>query len=232
MTDLRVVAAGDTALIAEFDERIDAAVNAGAVALAHALRGAGLAGVRDIVPAYRSVTVHFDPLLADAAVLEHRVRAAASGAPAADAPPGALIHVPVCYDAELGPDLDAVAGAAGLSTGEVVALHLSRDYRVFMLGFVPGFAYMGTVDPRLALPRRPEPRTAVPAGSVGIAGGQTGIYPSQTPGGWHLLGRTPLRLVSLDAAVPTLFRAGDRVRFHRVDRALFERVARTQEFEP
>ena len=142
------------------------------------------------------------------------------------------MHVPVCYDAAFGPDLDVVAQFAGIGWREVVDLHASRDYRVFMLGFVPGFAYMGTVDLRITLPRRSAPRAAVPAGSVAIAGGQTGIYPSQTPGGWHIIGRTPLVLVSLDRAAPSLFAAGDRVRFHEVDLAAFEEIGRAQDFVP
>lgn len=232
MNDFRVVAAGDAALVAQFDDRIDAAVNARAIALAQALRRASLPGVCDIVPAYRAVTVYFDPLRADAADLEAHLRAAASAEPDADALAGPRVHVPVCYDEEFGPDLDTVARFAGLSAREVIDAHLSRVYRVFMLGFVPGFAYMGTVDPRLALPRRREPRTSVPAGSVAVAGGQTGVYPSPTPGGWHIIGRTPLRLVSFDTSAPSLFAAGDGVRFHQIDRAAFEQIARVQELVP
>jgi len=232
MNDVRVAAAGDAALVAEFDDRIDAVVNARAIALAQALRSASLPGVRDIVPAYRAVTVYFDPLRADAATLEAHLRAAAAQASDVQPLAGPLVHVPVCYDAEFGPDLDTVARFAGLTVPEVVDVHCSGDYRVFMLGFVPGFAYMGPVDARIALPRRAAPRTAVPVGAVAVAGGQTGIYPSQTPGGWHIIGRTPMRLVSFDTPVPTLFTAGDRVRFHQVDRAAFEQIARGQAFVP
>lgn len=232
MNDIHVVAAGDAALVAEFDDRIDVSVNRRAIAVAQALRHASLAGVRDIVPAYRTVTVYFDPLCIDAAELEGQMRAAAAVEPDARELDGPLVHVPVCYDAAFGPDLDVVAQFAGIGWREVVDLHASRDYRVFMLGFVPGFAYMGTVDLRITLPRRSAPRAAVPAGSVAIAGGQTGIYPSQTPGGWHIIGRTPLVLVSLDRAAPSLFAAGDRVRFHEVDLAAFEQIARAQDFVP
>lgn len=233
MNDVRVVAAGDAALVVEFADRIDAAVNARAIAVAQALRAAALPGVRDIVPAYRSVTLYFDPLRADATEIDARLRQAAAACEL-DAPPldGPLVHVPVCYDADYGPDLDQVARFAGVAPRDVVALHCSREYRVFMLGFVPGFAYMGTVDSRIALPRRTEPRTAVPAGAVAIAGGQTGIYPRQTPGGWHIIGRTPLALLSFDRPVPSLLAAGDRVRFHQVDRTVFEQVARGQAFVP
>jgi inhibitor of KinA len=155
-----------------------------------------------------------------------------SSPPDAPAVAGSLVHVPVCYDEEFAPDLEVVARFAALGRSAVIDLHCSREYRVFMLGFVPGFAYMGTVDARLALPRRAEPRTAVPAGSVGVAAGQTGIYPSQTPGGWHLVGRTPLHLLSFDRPTPAMFTAGDRVRFHTVDRAAYDLIARVQEFVP
>lgn len=232
MTEVRVVAAGDAALVAEFDDRIDSAINARAIALAQALRRARPNGIRDIVPAYRSVTVYFDPLRTDATVLESQMRAAATAGTDAHPQAGPLVHVPVCYDEDFGPDLERVARFAGLPVREVVHLHGSREYRVFLLGFVPGFAYMGMVDPRIALPRLSEPRTAVPAGSVGIAGDQTGIYPRQTPGGWNVIGRTPMALVSLDRPVPSMFAAGDRVRFHQVDRSAFEQIARVQVFEP
>lgn len=225
MNAVRVVAAGDAALVAEFDDRIDVEVNARAIALAQALQQAKLPGVRDIVPAYRAVTVYFDPLRTDATGLAAQLEASVTAGVDGLDTTGSLVHVPVCYDDEFGPDLEAVARFAGLSPRAVVELHVSREYRVFMLGFVPGFAYMGPVDPRLAVPRRSEPRTAVPAGSVAVAGGQTGIYPSRTPGGWHLIGRTPKPLVSFDAPVPALFAPGDRVRFHQVDRAEFDAIA-------
>jgi inhibitor of KinA len=122
----------------------------------------------------------------------------------------------VCYGGEYGPDLDDVAAFAGCSAEDVVARHLSREYRVYLVGFIPGFAYMAEVDPSIAAPRRSTPRTAVPAGSVAIAGGQTGVYPSVTPGGWNIIGRTPLAPYDASRSEPFLFRSGDRVRFQRV----------------
>ena len=136
---------------------------------------------------------------------------------------GATIDVPVCYGGDFGPDLADVAALGGCTEDEVVRLHSGTEYRVYVVGFVPGFAYMGVVDDRLALPRRAAPRTRVPAGSVAIAAGQTGIYPMETPGGWHLLGRTPIRPFDPGRAEPVLFRPGDRVRFHAIDRETFER---------
>jgi inhibitor of KinA len=149
-----------------------------------------------------------------------------SGHPApSPAAPHAVVRIPVCYGGELGPDLDGVAAFGSVSTDEVIALHSAPTYRVFMLGFVPGFAYMGVVDARIAAPRRPTPRVRVPAGSVGIAGVQTGIYPTETPGGWQLIGRTPVKPFDARREKPFLMKAGDSVQFYPIDRAEFERLA-------
>ena len=129
----------------------------------------------------------------------------------------ALVRVPVCYGGEHGPDLDQIAAAAGLTVEEAIELHCAPIYRVFMIGFMPGFAYLGLVDDRLAAPRRAEPRVRVPAGSVGIAGRQTGIYPADTPGGWMLVGRTPMRPFDLARETPCLFKPGDAVQFYPID---------------
>jgi len=224
MNGARIVAAGDAALVAEFEERIDPAVNARVVALADALRALELPGVRDVVPTFRSVTVYFDPLVADVAGLADAMRELARTGAAAHARESRTVDVPVCYDAVYGLDLDDVARGAGMTAAEVIELHTAATCRVFMLGFVPGFAYLGPIDPRIATPRLAAPRTRVPAGSVGIAGAQTGIYPLATPGGWNLVGRTPLRMLDLTRDTPARLRPGDRVRFRAIDRAEFERL--------
>jgi inhibitor of KinA len=218
----RIVTAGDSALIVEFEERIDPAVNARAIALAESLQAAKIPGVRDVVPTYRSVAVFFDPLRTGYDALVDRLEANASTASPDAAAPREPIRVPVCYGGDLGPDLGAVAAFAGIAEDEVVALHTSATYRVFMLGFVPGFAYMGIVDQRIAAPRHSTPRVRVPIGSVGIAGVQTGIYPAETPGGWQLIGRTPIKPFDPLRAEPFLTKAGDAVRFHAIDRAAFD----------
>ena len=230
MTPARIVQAGDAVLVAEFDDRIDAAVNARVIALADAVRSASVAGVRDVVPTFRSVAVYFDPLAADVTKLEALLRELARTVAPADEGASTLVEIPVCYDREFAPDIDDVVAFAGLqSPDDVAAIHSARTYRVFMLGFVPGFAYLGSVDERIAAPRRPSPRTQVASGSVGIAALQTGVYPRQTPGGWNIIGRTPIRMLSLDSAEPSLLKAGDSVRFHPIDRAGFDRLAREQE---
>jgi inhibitor of KinA len=210
-----VVPAGDAALAVRLAERIDPAVNAWCVACARALEQELGAAQRDVVIGYCSVTVYFDSLHADAAWVEDRIHSIAAGVRADEHAGGAVVEVPVHYGGEFGPDLEDVAAFAGGSTEDVVDRHVSREYRVYLVGFVPGFAYMAEVDPAIAAPRRASPRTSVPAGSVAIAGGQTGIYPAVTPGGWNIIGRTPLAPYDPSRREPFLFQPGDRVRFRR-----------------
>lgn len=202
-------AAGDAGLLVELEPVIDAAINARALAIAAALRDAALPGVRDVVPAYRSVAIHFDTT-ADTRSLTPRIAALADQAVATGQ--GRDVEVPIVYD---GVDLDAVATRAGLSPQAVADRHAAGEYRVFMLGFLPGFPYMGSVDAAIAAPRHPTPRLRVPAGSVGIAGRQTGIYPCESPGGWQIIGRTPLPMFDASREEPATLMPGDRVRFVR-----------------
>lgn len=212
LTRPRLHASGDSLLLVEFEARMDAAVNARVVALAAAIAAAALPGVRDVVPGYASVGVHVDPLRLDAAALERVIAHSWDAAAGAEAV-GRTVEIPVCYGGVNGPDLADVAAFAGCSADDVIRRHASGTYRVFMLGFLPGFAYLGAVDAAIAMPRRDSPRTAVPRGSVGIAGQQTGVYPTESPGGWRLIGRTPWRMFDATRAQPALLRAGDLVRF-------------------
>jgi KipI family sensor histidine kinase inhibitor len=216
MPPFRILPAGDAALLVELPERVDPELNAWCVALARALATRLGAAVRDAVVGYSSVTVYFDPLAVAAAWLEAEIRAAALALDRTSRSPGALVEVPVSYGGVGGPDLADVATFARCSEAEVIDLHAGREYLVYMVGFVPGFAYLAEVDPRIAAPRRASPRTAVPAGSVAIAGGQTGIYPAVTPGGWNIIGRTSLQPYDPGRDEPFLFRPGDRVRFRPV----------------
>ena len=218
----RLVSAGDSVVVVEFEERIDREINARAVALAARIRNAAAPGIRDVVPTFRSVAVYFDPLQTDYEALinrleEHVIALDRSESPVERARGGVrAIRVPVCYGGEFGPDLAEVAQFASVSESEAARLHAGTTYRVFMIGFLPGFAYMGTVDSRIAAPRRTTPRTRVPAGSVAIAGPQTGIYPSESPGGWQVIGRTTLRPFDPSRAEPAMFSAGDFVQFYSV----------------
>jgi KipI family sensor histidine kinase inhibitor len=203
--------AGDSALIVELGDGIDPAVNARAVALAARLRADAHDGVRAVIATFRSVAVFFDPQRIDLEALKaHVLRLPADTTGGVER---SAIEVPVEYGGEAGPDLDAVAVGAGLPAADVIARHAAREYRVFMVGFLPGFAYLGPVDAAIAAPRHASPRLRVPPGSVGIAGQQTGIYPQASPGGWQIVGRTTTRPFETRRVPPALFAPGDRVRF-------------------
>lgn len=211
---MKVRLAGDTLLLVDFEPVIDPLVNARVVALGHAVRGRGLAGVRDVVPGYCSLGIHFDPLRTDLVALERIVRSEGYALEATtDLPVSRVVEIPVRYGGDAGPDLDGVARFAGCSTREVIELHAGTTYRVYMLGFVPGFAYLGRVPSAIAAPRHRVPRERVPAGSVGIAGQQTGVYPIESPGGWQLIGRTSAVMFDPLREPASLLEAGDLVRF-------------------
>ena len=198
---------GDAALLAELGSRLDTALNTRAIALAAALQKRR--DVRRALAGHGTVTVYFEPEQVTHDALAAAIRRLAQRRPPVDEP-GRLHRIPVVYD---GPDLDDVAAATGLPRARVVELHQRPIYRVFLVGFVPGWAYMGPLADELALPRRAVPRTDVPAGSVAIANQETGVYPVVSPGGWHLIGRTTVRLFIPDSDPPSLFRIGDRVKF-------------------
>jgi inhibitor of KinA len=218
----RIVPAGDSAIFVEFEERIDPGVNARTIAFAEAIQAANLAGVRDVVPTYRSTAIYYDPLRTDGGALLACVQREAVRSAPAPAAASAPLRIPVCYGGELGPDLPAVAAYAKAEEVEVIRLHAAAIYRVFMLGFVAGFAYLGIVDDRIAMPRRSTPRVRVPAGSVGIGGIQTGVYPAETPGGWQLIGRTPLKPFDPERDNPFLMKAGDSVQFYPIARREYD----------
>lgn len=209
----RLVLAGDSALLVEYANRIEPAVNAQVVALAERIESARLPGVRDIIVTYRALAVCFDPLVTDPVRLRRDVGALVEDGTVPAEDPPTIVEIPVRYGGASGPDLEDVARFAGCSPDEVVRLHVAPTYRVYMLGFIPGFSYLASVDERIAMPRHATPRLRVPAGSVGIAGPQTGIYPSEAPGGWRLIGHTAVRPFDPGRSDPFLLRPGDRVRF-------------------
>jgi inhibitor of KinA len=218
-TSFRLVQAGDSVVVVELEDRIDERINAQALDLARAVEAERLAGVRDIVPTYRSVAVYFDPLRTDYArlcdLLSAHARERSAGIPGAfRTGVRSPVRIPVRYGGQDGPDLAGVAVLAKLPEAEVIARHTGRVYRVFMMGFLPGFPYLGTVDPAIAAPRHATPRLKVPAGSVGIAGSQTGIYPTESPGGWQLIGRTAVKLFDLSRPDAFLLQPGDAVEFY------------------
>jgi inhibitor of KinA len=221
---VRIAAAGDAALLVEFAQTIDARINSRAIALAERLRRRCGTAVRDAVVGYATLTVYFDPLVVDGAWMEEEIRDSAAAVEDLHAAPGVEIDVPVCYGGEFGPDLADVAAFGACTEEDVISVHVATTYRVYMVGFVPGFAYLAAVDRRIAAPRRATPRDAVPAGSVAIAGSQTGIYPSVTPGGWNIIGRTPLKPYDPERANPFLLQPGDTVKFRAVSPDEYQRL--------
>ena len=237
--DWRIEPLGDRCLMVEFGQRVDPQINQSVHALANHLLAHPIAGVTDVVPAFTTVAVHYRPeaIAADAAAggddprLPHqRLRAtlesllAAGYAGAQRAP--REVRIPVCYGGEFGPDLEEVAATCGMSADEVIARHVASPHVVYMLGFAPGFPYMGGLDPALAMPRRSTPRVRIPAGTVAIAREQSAVYTLETPGGWNLIGCTPLALFTPRADPPTLLHPGDRIRFEPISREQFEAARR------
>lgn len=227
----RLLPLGDAALTVELGNKIDPVLNCRVIALADRIRDEGWEGVTDVVPTYRSVTIHVDPRYLKVTVLMERILGLTKEAPPRSRVSPRNLTIPVLYGGEWGPDLGEIAAHARMSTGGVIELHSSVSYHVYMLGFSPGFPYMGSVPEPLAIPRLATPRIAVPAGSVGIAGHQTGIYPSATPGGWHIIGRTPFVLYRPNSADPFLLRPGDVVQFKPISLQEFLRCNRDQQDE-
>lgn len=211
---------GDCAVLIRLGDEISEATHRRVRAVCQRLDEREILGMTEYVPGYASVAVHYDPARLGRqsyARIAAALEVALANLTDAALPPARVVEVPVCYGGEAGPDLAEVARLHGLAPAEVVRLHTSAEYLVHLLGFAPGFPYLGGLPPQLTTPRRATPRPRVPAGSVGIGGAQTGIYPIDSPGGWHLIGRTPLRLFTPTAPEPTLLRIGDRVRFRSIE---------------
>jgi KipI family sensor histidine kinase inhibitor len=215
----RFLTAGDAALVVELGNAIDPEINEAVLGLDAALAAAGIAGIVETIPTYRSLLIEYDPRRTDQARLIEAVRALRH-APASLVQPRRFV-VPVAFGGAYGEDLDFVARQTGLAPDEVVAVFAAAEYRVYMVGFAPGFSYLGPLPKPLHLPRRESPRLKVPAGTVGIGGIQAAVYSVPIPSGWHLLGRTPARAFDKRFAEPFLFRTGDLIRFAPIDAAAF-----------
>jgi KipI family sensor histidine kinase inhibitor len=207
---------GDRSLLVEIGEKISTDVNRRVQELMLRLQQANLPGIRELAPSYRSLLVVFDPLAVAPAELKAAIADIALRPGGFELPQAKLITVPVFYGGDYGPDLQGVADRLGISSEEVIRLHTETIYRVFMIGFTPGYPYMGELPAELAVPRRSTPRTRVPKGSVGIAQRQTGIYPVESPGGWQIIGWTPIELFDPQRQMPSLLEMGDRVKFEAV----------------
>ena len=222
---MKIVAASDSSLLLVFGDRVAPGMQGSVLGLFYALQARDDPRIRNLHPGYVSLLVDFDPLAMtheDAATFVQSLVGSDLEQPEK---PGRTVEIPVCYGEEFGPDLADVATHTGLPPDEVIRIHSGGNYQVACLGFTAGFAYLGGMPEALSMPRLSTPRRAVAAGSVGIAGGQTGIYPTETPGGWRLIGRTPLRMFDPTTSPPTRVAPGDRVRFVRVDRAEYDRLA-------
>jgi KipI family sensor histidine kinase inhibitor len=232
-----IYACGTNAITLSIGESIDALVNAKIMALAVALQQQAIVGVKDIIPAYNSLTVVYDAFAIKKAVptstvfewMQQLIENTFIGIETNQATTARLITIPVCYDASLAPDLATIAAAKMLTFEQIIHLHTSTTYHVYMLGFLPGFAYMGSVSAAIQMPRLSQPRTYVPAGSVGIAGEQTGIYPLDSPGGWNIIGQTPIRLFDAAKASPTVLLPGDQVQFEPISLAEFQAIKKEQQ---
>jgi inhibitor of KinA len=217
----RILLCGDTAISVEFGNRIDPAINAQVQRLFRVLKKQSVPGILALIPSYRALLIHYDPWSCSYERLLQWVEDALHSNAQGLTTDTAIFEIPVCYGSEYGPDLEAVAVFHNLLPERVVELHSQPLYSVFMIGFTPGFPYLGGLDEQLATPRRQEPRSKVPAGSVGIAGRQTGIYSLDSPGGWQLIGRTPMKLFDLGRSEPFLLKPGDRVKFKPVTKDAF-----------
>jgi KipI family sensor histidine kinase inhibitor len=210
--------------LAEYGGGIDLAVNRKVRALAMLMEEAPPPGIVEIVPTYRSLLIEYDPAETNPAALKQRLFALEARLESVSIPPPQTVEIPVCYGGDFGPDIDFVAGTHGLTESEVIRLHTAPEYPIYMIGFTPGFPFLGGLDERLATPRLETPRTRVPEGSVGIANAQTGIYPVASPGGWRIIGRTPLKLFSPEKENPFCYKPGDRLKFRAVTPDGFARL--------
>lgn len=210
---------GDTALVVHFGDTLTTEVEQSVEIATRILDKIHPTGMTEVVPGYINVTVHYDPLMVAYDPFRLAVEDALRQAPVEASDRSRTVEIPVIYGGETGPDLTAVANWAGMSEAQVVALHTAHPYRVNMVGFAPGFPYLSGVDERIAMPRRETPRIRIAAGSVGIAGQQTGIYPLASPGGWQLIGRTSVKLFDVTKSSPSLLRMGDYVQFRQVTEA-------------
>ncbi|MDF7811711.1 5-oxoprolinase subunit PxpB [Hymenobacter sp. YC55] len=218
---VQLYALGDSAIVLQFGDAISQEIHRAIQAVAAYLEEHPFPGFVEHVPAFTTLTVYYNPWLASQAgrldpyaeVARQLQELLSQVQVPVDSTASPVVEIPVCYGGSFGPDLDVVARHTGLTPEQVVALHTAPEYLVYMIGFAPGFPYLGGMNEQLAAPRKDQPRAEVPAGSVGIAGKQTGIYSLPTPGGWQLIGRTPRRLFTPEAASPSLLRAGQRLRF-------------------
>lgn len=224
MKKAKILTAGDSALLIEFEQKIAPEINAQITAFVHLLKEQHIEGVTDLIPAFASLLINYDPRVIGYKDLKARIEELLKIEVSEEASEARVFEIPVCYGGEYGPDIANIAENAGLSEQEVIDIHYSKDYLIYMLGFLPGFVYLGGLDERIHTPRLANPRISIPAGSVGIAASQTGIYPLNSPGGWQLLGMTPVKTYDPERETPILVEAGDYIRFVPVTEEEFLKI--------
>lgn len=220
---------GDQCLLVRFGHCISEEVNQLVINFARSVVDEDIEGIVEVVPAYAEVAVYYNALyISYSEVLTFLKKLSVTNMPEVGYQ-RKIVRIPVCYGGEFGPDIKHVADHNGITVDDVIKIHSAAVYPVYMLGFTPGFCYLGDMSDSISCPRKERPRLSVPAGSVGIAGGQTGIYPLETPGGWQLIGQTPLELFDAQREPKVLVRAGDAIQFHAINQAEFDEVGSTQE---
>ncbi|HJN87666.1 MAG: 5-oxoprolinase subunit PxpB [Dehalococcoidia bacterium] len=222
----RFLPAGDKALVVELGDSITPEINRKVRDLLAAIENQGIPGLVDLVPSYRSLLVYYDPLCLSLPELEELLSALEQNLDQADLKAPRVVEIPTLYGGEYGPDIGQVAKHNGLALEEVIRIHSGAEYLVYMMGFTPGFPYMGGMSERIATPRLQTPRTAIPAGSVGIAEQQTGVYPIESPGGWQLIGRTPVQLFDPQREPPVAVTVGDYIRFAPITEEAYHDIQR------
>ena len=224
MNDYQILIEGDSSVLIVFGDTISTEINQRITSVVQLIRDQKIEGIVDMIPAFVSLLINYNPLVISYGTLKKRLETILRMKTQAAETVRRVFEIPVCYGGEYGPDLQNIADHAGLTPREVIDIHTSCDYLIYMLGFLPGFCYLGGLDERIHTPRLKTPRIRIPAGSVGIGGSQTGIYPMESPGGWQLMGMTPVKTYDPNREVPILVQAGEYIRFREIDEAEYRRI--------
>ena len=224
MQNIQILTEGDSSLLIVFGNEVSPDINRRISATVQLLKNQHIEGIVDLIPSYCALLINYNPQVIRYAEIRERVERILSMDAMAGESARKIVEIPVCYGGEYGPDLQTIADHAGLTAEEVIEIHTSRDYLIYMLGFLPGFCYLGGLDERIHTPRLANPRIRIREGSVGIGGSATGIYPMDSPGGWQLMGMTPVKTYDPSKDVPILLNAGEYIRFIRIDEAEYQRI--------